>query len=361
VEDVVNAWKGRRVSITGHTGFKGGWLALWLAKHGAQVSGYALEPTTDPNLFTTASVATVLEDIRGDILHLKKLESSLAEFRPEVVFHLAAQPILRRSYIDPLGTYATNVMGTANVMEAVRKITGVRAVICITTDKVYEDQYRPRPYRETDRLGGYDPYSSSKACAELVVAAYRSSFFPVDRLDEHGVGAATARAGNVIGGGDWGEDRLIPDLIRGFRAKQPVLIRRPKAVRPWQHVLEPLHGYIKLAERLLAGDSTVSSSFNFGPNDDDAWTVEQIATKLAGMWGDGASWYCDGAPTPHETHTLRVDSTRAREELGWKPHLPIETALDWTMSWYRGWQRGSDMKQETLAQIEEYERLVESA
>jgi len=358
VEDVVSPWKGRRVFLTGHTGFKGGWLALWLARQGAQVRGYALEPPTSPNLFTAASVATVLEDIRGDILDYTKLETSMVEFRPEVVFHLAAQPILRRSYIDPLGTYAANVMGTAHLMEAVRKPPGVRAVVCITSDKCYRNQDWSWPYRETDPLGGYDPYSSSKACAEIVIAAYRSSFFPVDRLHEHGVAVATARAGNVIGGGDWSEDRLIPDLIRGFLAKQPVLIRRPKAVRPWQHVLEPLRGYIELAEKLLAEPAQVSSSFNFGPGDDDAWPVERIATKLADIWGDSASWYCDGAPTLHETHSLRVDSSRAREELGWKQHLRIETALEWTMDWYRAWQCGADMKQETLAQIAKYEELV---
>ena len=358
MEDVVSGWKGRRVFVTGHTGFKGGWLALWLAKKGAQVRGYALEPPTSPSLFTTASVASAVEDVRGDILDYPKLEAALAEFHPEVVFHLAAQPILRRSYIDPLGTYAANVMGTAHVMEAVRKSVGVRAAISITTDKVYEDHDGPHPYRETDRLGGYDPYSSSKACAELVVAAYRSSFFPVDRLNEHGVAVATARAGNVIGGGDWSEDRLIPDLIRGFQTGQPVLIRRPNAVRPWQHVLEPLLGYIKLAEKLLTAPSQISASFNFGPGDDDAWTVEQIAAKLAGMWGNGASWYCDGAPTPHETHALKVDSSRARLEIGWTQHLAIEAALEWTMNWYRGWQRGADMKQETMAQIEKYERLA---
>jgi CDP-glucose 4,6-dehydratase len=360
VEDVVSPWKGRRVFLTGHTGFKGGWLALCLARHGAQIRGYALEPSTSPNLFTAASVATVLDDIRGNILDHAKLESSMAEFRPEVVFHLAAQPILRRSYIDPLDTYATNVMGTAHLLESVRKTPSVHAVVCITSDKCYQNQDWPWPYRETDPLGGYDPYSSSKACAEFVIAAYRSSFFPVDRLPEHGVALASTRAGNVIGGGDWSEDRLIPDLIRGFQEKQPVLIRRPKSVRPWQHVLEPLHGYIKLAEKLLAEPSQVSSSFNFGPGYDDVWPVKQIADKLAGMWGGGASWYCDGAHTPHEDHSLTVDSSRAREELGWKQRLRIETALEWTVNWYRAWQQGADMKHETLVQIARYEELVNS-
>jgi CDP-glucose 4,6-dehydratase len=282
----------------------------------------------------------------------------MAEFAPEVVFHLAAQPILRRSYSDPLGTYATNVMGTAHVLEAVRKTPSVRAVVCITTDKCYQNQDWSWPYRETDPLGGFDPYSSSKSCAEIVTAAYRSSFFPVDRLHEHHMAVATARSGNVIGGGDWSEDRLIPDLIRGFQAKQPVLIRSPKAVRPWQHVLDSLHGYIKLAERLLTDHSKVSTSFNFGPGDDDAWPVEQIAEKLASMWGEGASWVCDDAPTLHETHSLRVDSSRAREQLGWRQRLRIEKALEWTMKWYCAWQQGEDMKKETLAQIAKYEDMV---
>jgi CDP-glucose 4,6-dehydratase len=280
LEDVVIQWLGRRVFLTGHTGFKGGWLALWLARRGAQIRGYALDPATEPNLFTAASVATVLDDIRGDIRDYAKLESSMTEFGPEVVFHLAAQPIVRRSYTDPLGTYSTNVMGTAHVLEAVRKTSSVRAVVCVTSDKCYQNQEWVWPYRETDTLGGFDPYSSSKACAEIVCSAYRSSFFPVDRLHEHRVALATARAGNVVGGGDWSEDRLIPDLVRGFQAGQPVLIRQPKAVRPWQHVLEPLYGYMLLAEKLLDAPSQFCSSFNFGPNDEDAWPLSASRQNL---------------------------------------------------------------------------------
>jgi CDP-glucose 4,6-dehydratase len=229
---MVNAWRGRRVFLTGHTGFKGGWLALWLARRAAQVRGYALDPATEPNLFEAADVGSTLEDGRGDLLDRAHLEASLQEFAPEVVFHLAAQPLVRRSYAEPLGTYATNVMGTAHVLEAVRKTPSVRAVVCVTTDKCYENREWVWPYRETDPLGGHDPYSSSKACAEIVSAAYRSSFFSVDRTGEHRVALATARAGNVIGGGDWSEDRLIPDLIRGFRSGNPVSIRRPGAIRP---------------------------------------------------------------------------------------------------------------------------------
>jgi len=282
----------------------------------------------------------------------------MTEFHPEVVFHLAAQPLVRRSYADPLSTYSTNIMGTAHVLEAVRKTPSVRAVVCITTDKCYQNLEWVWPYRESDALGGHDPYSSSKACAEIVTAAYRSSFFPVSQLHEHQVAVATARAGNVIGGGDWSEDRLIPDLIRGFQAGQPVLIRHPHAIRPWQHVLEPLHGYLLLAEQLLAGRSESASAFNFGPNDGDAWAVERITTKLINLWGDGASWMRDSAETVHEANFLRLDSSRARTELGWRPKLGIESALEWTVSWYRAWHDGGDMLMQTRDQIAQYEQLL---
>ncbi len=357
VEDVVNPWQGRRVFVTGHTGFKGGWLSLWLAGRGARIRGYALAPATEPNLFSAASVGGVLDDVRGDVRDYAKLEAAMTEFRPEVIFHLAAQPLVRRSYADPLGTYATNVMGTAHVMEAVRKTPSVRAVVCVTTDKCYQNQEWVWPYRETDALGGHDPYASSKACAEILSAAYRSSFFAVERLAEHRVALATARAGNVMGGGDWSEDRLIPDLMRGFAAGEPVLIRRPDAIRPWQHVLEPLHGYILLAERLLAQEGRCATAFNFGPGDEEAWTVERIATKLAGMWGERACWKVDSVAGVHEAHALRLDASKARAELGWRPRLGIEAALEWTVDWYRDWRRGADMAQGTRAQIARFESL----
>lgn len=358
MEDVVNPWQGRRVFVTGHTGFKGSWLSLCLASKGARIRGYALDPATQPNMFTAAQVGDVLEDVRGDVRDYSSLEAAMTEFAPEVVFHLAAQPLVRRSYADPLGTYATNVMGTVHVLETVRRTSSVRAVVCVTTDKVYQNQEWVWPYRETDPLGGYDPYASSKACAEIVSAAYRNSFFPLDRIQEHHVALATARAGNVIGGGDWSEDRLIPDLIRGFQAKRPVLIRKPNAIRPWQHVLESLRGYMMLAERLLAQRVQFASSFNFGPGDEDAWPVEQIATKLASMWGDGGSWESDAAPSVHEAHVLRLDTSKARAELGWRPLLGIEVALAWTMAWYSAWREGADMRQETLSQIALYEERL---
>ena len=357
MEDVVNPWKGRRVFLTGHTGFKGGWLALWLAAKGAIIRGYSLDPSTQPNLFTIASVADILDDDRGEIRDYSKLETSLTRFEPEVVFHLAAQPLVRRSYSDPLGTYATNVMGTANLLEAVRKSPSVRAVVCVTTDKCYQNREWAWPYREIDPLGGHDPYSSSKACAEIVTAAFRDSYFPTSRLNEHHVAPATARAGNVIGGGDWSDDRLIPDLIRGFRSGLPVLIRRPDAIRPWQHVLEPLHGYVTLAEQLLAGREEAACAFNFGPNEEEAWTVERIVTKLAEMWGEGASWVHDAVPGVHEAHYLKLDSSKARAELGWRPNLSLEVALEWTMHWYCQWQSGADMAIETRSQIDTYEQL----
>lgn len=349
---MVNPWSGRRVFLTGHTGFKGSWLALCLVRRGAKVRGFALEPSTEPNLFTAASVARDVEDVRGDIRDFHALESGLSDFAPEVVFHLAAQPIVRASYSDPLLTYSTNAMGTANVLEAVRQTESVRAVVCITTDKVYRDQDWEWAYRETDPLGGHDPYASSKACAELVTASYRASF-----LSENKVAVASARAGNVIGGGDWSCDRLIPDLIRGFESKQPVLIRNPKAIRPWQHVLDPLGGYILLAQHLLAGEFRHATAFNFGPLDSDIWPVDRIATRLANGWGEGAAWIQDVSANPHESRILRVDSSRARIDLGWRPRLNTEAALDWTLEWYRARADGADMRKTTLTQIDAYEKL----
>ena len=357
MKGVLNPWDGRRVFLTGHTGFKGGWLSLWLASRGAQIRGYALDPLTEPNLFSAAAVGAQLDDVRGDTRDYLKLESAMTGFAPEVVFHLAAQPLVRRSYADPLVTYSTNVMGTAHVIEAIRKTPSVRAVVCITSDKCYLNQEWVWPYRETDPLGGYDPYSASKACAEIVIAAYRSSYFPEHRHGEHHVKIGTTRAGNVIGGGDWSADRLIPDLVRGFLSRKPMLIRQPHAIRPWQHVLEPLHGYMMLAERLLAGETTLSDSFNFGPGDEEPWSVERIANRLATLWGEEASWTIDSVPEMHEAHLLRLDSSRANTELGWRPRLGIERALQWTFEWYRSWQQGADMRQVTLDQITRFEEL----
>ncbi len=355
---MANTWLKRRVFVTGHTGFKGSWLSLWLAGLGAKLCGYALDPETEPNLFSCGSVARHMEDVRGDIRDGARLESALTSFAPEVVFHLAAQPLVRRSYSDPIGTLSTNIIGTAQVLEAVRKAPTVRAVVCITSDKCYENREWVWPYRETDPLGGYDPYSSSKACAEIVSGAYRRSFFPPERIEEHKVALATARAGNVIGGGDWSTDRLIPDLIRGFQSGEPVKIRNPKAVRPWQHVLDPVYGYVLLAERMLASPTKYSQPFNFGPGDEDAWPVEKIASKLAALHRDGARWICDANPAVHEAGLLRLDSSKARGELGWSPRLHLEEALEWTVQWYAAWKSGADMHACTQAQISAYQGLI---
>jgi CDP-glucose 4,6-dehydratase len=346
-------WAGRRVFLTGHTGFKGGWLALWLAQMGAEVRGYALDPWTAPSLFDVARVGDFVDDVRGDIRDAARLDRAVTEFRPEVVFHLAAQPLVRLSYSDPIGTYETNVIGTARVLDALRRTPSVRAVVSVTTDKCYENKEWVWGYRESDPLGGYDPYSSSKACAEMVTAAFRQSF-----LAERGVAVATARAGNVIGGGDWSADRLIPDLVRGFAMGEPVAIRQPQAIRPWQHVLEPVYGYIRLAEQLLTGDAKFARAYNFGPAEDDARTVAWIADRMAETWGNGASWILDGEPGVHEAGSLKLDASRAREDLGWAPRLRLAEALDWLVAWYRAHASGEEMQAFTLEQIREYELRV---
>lgn len=352
------SWRGRKVFLTGHTGFKGGWLALWLASKGAQVRGYALDPATEPNLFTAANVGSFVDDIRGDIRDGAKLDSAMQSFAPEVVFHMAAQPLVRLSYSDPITTYETNVIGTARVLDAIRRTPSVRAVVSVTTDKCYENKEWIWGYRETDPLGGYDPYSSSKACAEIVSAAFRQSYFPTAHIAEHNVALATARAGNVIGGGDWSADRLLPDLVRGFLALEPVPIRRPLAIRPWQHVLEPLHGYIRLAEQLLTHNPKFATAYNFGPSDDDAKPVGWIVDRMTKFWGDGASWFIDEQEHVHEAGYLKLDASRARNDLGWTPHLNLETALEWLVQWYRAWESGTDMHAFTLTQIAAYEKLL---
>jgi CDP-glucose 4,6-dehydratase len=354
-----NIWQNKKVFLTGHTGFKGGWLALWLSKLGAQVRGYALDPSTTPSLFETARIGSVIEDIRGDIRDAATLNRAIQDFAPEVVFHLAAQPLVRYSYEDPIGTYETNVIGTARVLDAIRRTPSVRGVVSVTTDKCYENKEWVWPYRETDPLGGYDPYSSSKACAEIVSAAFRQSYFPVDKIADHKVAVATARAGNVIGGGDWSTDRLLPDLIRGFLSGEPVLIRRPHAIRPWQHVLEPLHGYIRLAEKLLTHDPRYATAYNFGPPEQDARPVSWIAERMTRFWGNGATWVLDTAESPHEAGYLKLDASRAHADLSWTPHLRLETALDLLVQWYRNWQSEADMQAFTLAQISAYESLLQ--
>ncbi len=351
-------WRGRKVFITGHTGFKGSWLSLWLQQAGAEVCGYSLEAPTTPNLFQVASVARGMQSVMGDICDLAKLQKTMQRFRPEIVFHLAAQPLVRQSYQDPVGTYATNVVGTANVLEAVRSCDSVRAVVVVTTDKCYENREWLWAYRENDRLGGHDPYSSSKACAELVVASYRNSFFSAAADADTRVLLGSARAGNVIGGGDWAQDRLIPDIMQAFSQKKTVKIRNPLAVRPWQHVLEPLHGYLLLAERLYNDGAGFAEAWNFGPQDADARPVQWIVKHLAAPWGPEAHCEMDAAQHPHEAQALKLDWSKAAHGLGWQPMLHLEEALRWTADWYRAWNNGTEMHALTCRQIEQYASLL---
>ena len=350
-------WAGKRVFVTGHTGFKGSWLCLWLQQLGANVTGYALAPPTNPSLFEEAQVAQGMTSVIGDIRGGAALIQAMRQAAPDIVIHMAAQPLVRRSYVDPVETYATNVMGTVNLLEAVRQTPSVRAVINVTTDKCYENKEWVWGYRETEPMGGFDPYSSSKGCAELVTAAYRNSFFNAAKHSEHQVAVATARAGNVIGGGDWAEDRLIPDILRAIQIGKSVNVRNPHATRPWQHVLEPLSGYLTLAEQLCAQGLAVAEAFNFGPADEDAKPVQWIVEKLTQSWGDGAAWHVDGGMHPHEAHYLKLDCSKARAALGWQPRWNLSQALQAIIVWHKAHsapQGGDDMRAMCLQQINDY-------
>jgi len=352
-------WKGRRVFLTGHTGFKGSWLSLWLNSLGAKVTGYALAPPTEPSLFEQAEVGRDVRSISADIREFPRLKAALGECRPEVVIHMAAQSVVRRGYEDPIETYSTNVMGTVNLLEALRQLQQPCAVVNVTSDKCYANREWVWGYRENGARGGRDPYSNSKGCAELVTAAYQESFFPPNSLDAHGVVLASARAGNAIGGGDWTKDQLIPDLMRAFVAGQPCLIRNPSATRPWQFVLEPLRGYLMLAERLTEDPSHFASGWNFGPADTDAQPVSWIADELASSWGRSASWKQDGGTHPHEAHFLKLDASKSKACLGWRPLLPLKPALGWIVEWYHAFQQGGDLRRLTQSQIERYQVLSE--
>jgi len=347
-------WRGKRVLLTGHTGFKGSWLSLWLQSMGAQVVGYALSPPTNPSLFEIAEVGKGMTSIIGDIRDLEKLRAVFAEHKPEIVIHMAAQPLVRYSYIEPVETYSTNVMGTVNLLEAVRSTPSVKAVVNVTSDKCYENREWVWGYRESEAMGGYDPYSSSKGCAELVAAAYRNSYFHPEKYPQHGVAIASARAGNVIGGGDWAGDRLIPDILRAIIEGQPVNIRSPHAIRPWQHVLEPLSGYLQLAQKLYEKGAAYADGWNFGPNDEDAKPVQWIVENLTRSWGEGASWVLDDDDHPHEAHYLKLDCSKAKARLDWHPRWRLDHTLDAIIDWHRAHRDGKDMRALSLSQIQQY-------
>lgn len=348
-------WQGKRVFLTGHTGFKGGWLSLWLQQLGADVTGYALAAPTTPSLFEVADVARGMRSVIGDVRDGDAVKRAMAAARPDIVIHMAAQPLVRYSYVNPVETYSTNVMGVVHVLEAVRATPGVRAVVNVTSDKCYENREWPWGYRENEAMGGYDPYSNSKGCAELVTAGYRSSFFHADNYAEHGVALGSGRAGNVIGGGDWALDRLIPDMLRAIGAGEPVMIRNPHAIRPWQHVLEPLSGYLTLAEKLYTAGPVHAEGWNFGPHDTDAKPVEWIIERMTQEWGAGASWSLDGQDHPHEATYLKLDCSKARGQLDWHPRWDIGQTIAKIVEWHKACDQGADMRAMTLAQITTYQ------
>ena len=347
-------WAGKVVLLTGHTGFKGSWLSLWLQSMGAKVVGYALPPPTDPSLFVVANVAEGMISIFGDIRDPEHLRAVFAEHQPEIVIHMAAQALVRYSYVNPVETYATNVMGTVHVLEAARLAGCVRAIVNVTSDKCYENREWVWGYRENEPMGGYDPYSNSKGCAELVAAAYRNSYFNPNNFADHGVALASARAGNVIGGGDWAEDRLIPDIMRAIVQGKPVNIRNPYAIRPWQHVLEPLSGYLILAQKLYQDGAAYGEAWNFGPGDEDAKPVSWIVDRLTKTWGTGASWVQDGGDHPHEANYLKLDCSKAKAKLDWHPRWQLAHALEKIIEWHKHAEKGIDMRSKTLEQITEF-------
>jgi CDP-glucose 4,6-dehydratase len=351
-------WRGKRVLITGHTGFKGGWLTLWLERMGASLAGYALPPNTDPSLFTLCRLDQVIEHHEGDVRDLDAMRRVVDGFKPDVVFHMAAQPLVRPSYANPVGTYAINIMGTVNILEAVRHAPSVGVAVMVTSDKCYAEDPERLPYQENDRMGGHDPYSSSKGAAELVTAAYARSF-----LIGRGCSVASVRAGNVVGGGDWATDRLVADMMRGLVAGEDPVLRNPEAVRPWQHVLDPVRGYLLAAEHLARTQPSEPAAWNFGPDSSSEVTVRKVADMLCRMWGnDARTRIAPEQDAPHEAPVLRLRSDRARRELGWAPGLPLEEALSQTVAWFRAQQRGEDMRAVTREQIDGYgDRAMEAA
>jgi CDP-glucose 4,6-dehydratase len=352
----VNFWNGKTVLITGHTGFKGSWLSLWLQRMGAKVIGYSLTPLTEPNLYVSARVAEGMISYIGDIRNAGKLREIIGRHAPDIVFHLAAQPLVRKSYEDPVETFDVNVMGTVKLLESLRSADSIKVVVNVTTDKCYDNKEWEYGYREIDPLGGHDPYSSSKGCAEMVTDAFRRSFFR-----DRNIHIGTARAGNVIGGGDWAEDRLIPDLIRASRCRQSPLIRNPYAVRPWQHVLEPLGGYLMLAESMWTQGARFAEAWNFGPNEDNVLNVGEVAKRVLTLWGSGIDWVTDGRISPHEAQMLKLDCSKAALKLGWTPKLSMNETLTWTVDVYKQFYEGADMRSILMAQISDYELKVVKA
>ena len=347
-------WQGKRVFLTGHTGFKGSWLSLWLSSLGVEVKGYALNPPTSPSLFNEAKVSSIIDSQIGDIRDQDTLHESMTKFSPDILIHMAAQPLVRYSYEAPIETYEVNVIGTAKVLEVARSCPNLKAIVNITTDKCYENDERSEGYKEDDPMGGYDPYSSSKGCAELVASAYRRSF-----LQDQGIGLASVRAGNVIGGGDWADDRLIPDILRSFEKNEPVVIRNPKATRPWQHVLEPVAGYMILAQKLFENKTGVDEAWNFGPDDNSCQPVRKVVEIMANQLGLTIELPTrNSVDAPHETHLLKLNSAKARSRLGWHPVLSLEEALDQTCNWYDACYRGQDMHDVSCEQILAYQRAA---
>jgi CDP-glucose 4,6-dehydratase len=349
-------WQGKTVLVTGHTGFKGSWLTIWLQKMGATLIGFSRSIPTEPSLFNSTSIGKRIVNIEGDIRNLRNVRQVIDEYRPEIIFHLAAQSLVRKSYLDPIETFSTNIMGTVNLLEAVRLSTNTRVVVNITSDKCYENYEWLWGYRENERMGGHDPYSCSKGCAELITSAFRKSFFYGDSNNSLSqVALATARAGNVIGGGDWAQDRLIPDFIRAITEKREIIMRNPMAIRPWQHVLEPLRGYLLLAERLYEHGENYAEGWNFGPADSDAKSVQWIVERLTERWGVQKNWKIDSCKKNHEAHYLKLDSSKAKTMLNWMPRWNLETALIKTTDWYKAFYNNVDPYEVTLRQINEYE------
>jgi CDP-glucose 4,6-dehydratase len=343
-------WKGKKVFLTGHTGFKGSWLSLWLQNMGVLLKGYSLDVNTKPALFTQANVAAEMESEIGDIRNLEQLTESMVSFSPDILIHMAAQPLVRLSYQEPVDTYTTNVIGTVNVLEAARKCLGLKAIVSVTTDKCYENKEWDWGYRESEPMGGHDPYSSSKGCAELVTSAYRRSFFNSDNT----ASLASARAGNVIGGGDWAEDRLIPDILRAFEKSEQVVIRNPLSTRPWQHVLEPLSGYLVLAQELYLNGDDFAEGWNFGPKDEECKPVNWILDQMVTHWGNNASWILDKNNNPHEAGFLKLDCSKAASRLKWKPKWNLNFTLKSIVEWHQIYSSGSDIKKQCLKEINTY-------